>query len=261
MVGILPETFAEGAKNPNAGLTPAIHALNQGGNSQFLSLSNRSHGAPSIQGQGYLIGIDQLKQSGATIISEAELVRELEMHARRYPASSNRITNLIRTIKGAEGEVLTSGPVRGRAVSGAHQQYLTEARKAWMEFEGKQITREAMEARLSSLDRQYSSARRIGRLGRGVAVVGVIFTVVDVGRATHQSIEQQSIKPIAAESIRQVGGWAGAVAGAKLGAAAGASLGLVTGPGAIITGAVGAIVVGAAFYFGADFLADKIHAN
>ena len=70
-----------------------------------------------------------------------------------------------------------------------------------------------------------------------------------------------AIKPIAAESIRQVGGWAGAVAGAKLGAAAGASLGLVTGPGAIITGAVGAIVVGAAFYFGADILADKIHAN
>ena len=80
-------------------------------------------------------------------------------------------------------------------------------------------------------------------------------------RAANRSYEEKSIKPIAAETVRQVGGWGGAAAGAKLGAMAGAALGIETGPGAIITGAVGALIGGGLGYFGADWAADQISPN
>lgn len=69
------------------------------------------------------------------------------------------------------------------------------------------------------------------------------------------------IKPITAESIRQIGGWGGAIAGMKAGGLAGAALGIETGPGAILTGAAGALIFGTAGYFGADWIADFIDSN
>jgi hypothetical protein len=89
----------------------------------------------------------------------------------------------------------------------------------------------------------------------------VAITVVDLGLATRQSIQQSSFKPVTAEVIRQVGGWGGAAAGAKIGFLVGAACGIETGPGAIVTGAVGALVFGAAGYFGADWIADQISPN
>jgi hypothetical protein len=92
-------------------------------------------------------------------------------------------------------------------------------------------------------------------------VVGVVMTAKDVYQAGQRSLEQGSAKPLAAEGIRQVGGWGGGIAGAKIGFGVGALLGIETGPGAIVTGAIGAVIFGAAGYFGADWIADKISPN
>jgi len=88
-----------------------------------------------------------------------------------------------------------------------------------------------------------------------------VFTAYDVTKATTQSIEQKSFKPIGAETIRQVGGWGSGVAGMKIGFVAGAALGIETGPGAIVTGAIGAIIIGGLGYWGSDWVADMIHEN
>ncbi|GIZ14781.1 hypothetical protein [Capnocytophaga catalasegens] len=66
----------------------------------------------------------------------------------------------------------------------------------------------------------------------------------EVEQAVEKSIKKERIKPIAAETIRQVGGWGGAIAGAKIGAVGGAFLGIETGPGAIIFGIGGYLGVG-----------------
>jgi hypothetical protein len=80
-------------------------------------------------------------------------------------------------------------------------------------------------------------------------------------RISGSSIREGSVKPIAAETVRQVGGWTAAWAGVKLGAAGGALLGVETGPGAIVSGAVGGLIGGVAGYYGFDWIADHISAN
>jgi hypothetical protein len=82
-----------------------------------------------------------------------------------------------------------------------------------------------------------------------------------LGKAGVQSYEQSTVKPIAAESIRQLGGWAAAVAGMKLGTAAGAAFGIATGPGVVIAAGAGALIGGVAGYFGFDWIADQIYEN
>src|SRR5207244_10936460 len=68
-------------------------------------------------------------------------------------------------------------------------------------------------------------------LTRGLQVVqgvGIVMSAYDLSMAGVRSHQQGSVKPIAAESIRQVGGWTSAVAGLKLGAATGALFGIET---------------------------------
>jgi hypothetical protein len=96
---------------------------------------------------------------------------------------------------------------------------------------------------------------------QGVQVVGFVMTAVDLGSAANQWVKAGSVKPIAAETIRQAGGWAAAWAGVKVGGAAGAALGIETGPGAVLTGAAGALVGGVAGYCGFDWVADHIWEN
>jgi hypothetical protein len=97
--------------------------------------------------------------------------------------------------------------------------------------------------------------------GRLFLVVGVIVDGIQLGVATKQSIEQGSGRPVAAQAIRAVGGWAAAWAGAKAGVALGGLAGVETGPGLVLTAIGGGIVGGVAGYFGADWIADWIYEN
>jgi hypothetical protein len=96
---------------------------------------------------------------------------------------------------------------------------------------------------------------------QGVQLVGFVMTAVDMTQAAQKSTQQQTLKPVTAESIRQVGGWTSAWAGIKLGAAAGASLGFATGPSAVVSTAVGGLIGGVAGYCFFDWAADQIDDN
>ena len=264
-VAVVPKDFSLLPKNPLGKITPAEHAMAMKSlSSQYLSTSQKVFGAPSINGTPLLIDIAKAEAAGARIVPMEQLVTELKQFAAQNPTAKARVDKLIDIIQTVEGEVLIEGKVDGKAVSKvsvAHSAYIRSAEDLWKKFSSRQITKAQLEAELKALEGAFSKARRIGRLGRALTVVGVIFTVKDVAEATQRSINQQSYKPLAAESIRQVGGWGGAIAGAKAGFAVGALFGIETGPGAVITGAIGAVIVGGAAYYGFDLLADKLSPN
>jgi LysM repeat protein len=261
----IPRDFSLRPANPFGSITPAEHALNlKPSQSQFLSGSNRSFGAPSIKGQPLLLDIAKIKQAGGQIYEVNQVVRDLEKFAVQNPSARAAVERLIWTVQKVEGEVLIKGgtpPGSGSAISAPHKAYVKSAEDFWRAFKDKQITKAQLEQELLNLEKAYSKAKIVGRVGRVLMVVGIVVTAVDLAEAGQKSIDQNSFKPIGAEVVRQVGGWTGAFAGAKIGFAGGAVIGIETGPGAIVTGAVGAIIFGAAGYFGADWVADQISEN
>ena len=264
-VAVVPRNFALRPANPLGVLIPAEHALNLNPmNSQWLSASNRSYGAPSINGRPLLIDMQAVTRAGGRIVSEVELIADLERYAIQNPTMRISIQRLIGAIRGIEGETLIAGsPPYGavRTISTTHNAYISRAEGLWARFTAHKISQAELEVGLSNLDDAYRGSRAIGRIGRVFMVAGVVLTVVDIGVATRRSVEKQTYRPLAAETVRQVGGWGGAVAGVKIGGISGAALGIETGPGAIVTGAIGAIIFGAAGYFGADWVADRIDEN
>ena len=202
------------------------------------------------------------RASGTQIFTVEEVVADL----RRYSAETGaNVDTLIRTIEKVEEEVLLEGGVRGDAVkriSTTHTAYIETAEEIWNRFKVHK-DRPRMEAELKSLANAYDRAKIVGRVGRVLTVVGVVFTAVDLGVAGKNSYDRNSFRPLAAETVRQTGAWSGAVTGgifasALLGAKVGALFGIGTGPGAIITGAIGAIVFGAVGYWRGDVIAGWI---
>lgn len=259
-VAVIPKDYSLLPLNPAANVSPAEHALGNN-NSPFLSTSNRPYGAPKYQGEPLLIDLSMVQAGGTRIYTEQELVLEL----RRYSAQTGaNVDTLIQTIQKAEGEVLIKGGVPGDAVkrvSAAQTPYIETAEEIWSRFEAKKITRPQMEAELEALAKAYNKAKIVGRVGRVLTVVGVVFTAADVANAAQKSYDKRSYKPLAAEAVRQVGGWSGAYAGGILGAEIGAAFGIETGPGAIITGAIGAIIFGAIGYWRGDVIAGWIEGD
>jgi hypothetical protein len=238
-VAMIPKDFSLLPANLLGKLSPAEHALALSpASSQFLSTSNKAFGAPSINGKPLLIDIAKAEAAGAQIVTLEQLIADLKRFSAQNPSARAQVDKLIDIIKNVEGEVLIEGKVPGQAVSqlsAAHNAYVRSAAVLWEQFTSKQITKAQLEAELAALERAYGKAKFVGRLGRALTVVGVIFTVKDVAAATQRSLDQKSYKPLAAESIRQVGGWGGAIAGGKAGFALGALFGIETGPGAIVT--------------------------
>jgi hypothetical protein len=264
-VAAIPRDFSMVAANPLGSLSPAEHALNLNpGASQFLSASNRPFGAPSINGRPLLLDVAKIRQAGGQIYSVQDVVQDLERFAAENPASRQQVDRLISTIRDIEGEVLIEGGVPASSAtrpSAAHDAYVRSAEDLWAEFSANRMTRVQLQEELAALERAYSRARVVGRVGRVLTVVGVVVTLADVAQAVERSRHQNSFRPLEAEVVRQVGGWGAALGGAKIGAAVGAAFGIETGPGAILSGALGAIVFGAAGYFGADWVADHISPN
>jgi LysM repeat protein len=264
-VAAIPRDFSLRPANPVGALSPAEHVLNTNpGQSPFLSGSNRPFGAPSIAGQPVILDVSRIVRARGRVYSVAEVVADLERFVAENPAYRTSVDRLIGTIRNIEGEVLIRGgtpPGSGSVPSAPHQALIRSAEDLWAAYKANRLTRVQLEEELARLERAYSRARIVGRVGRVLTVVGVIVTVADVAAATERSVNEQSFRPIGAEVVRQVGGWGGAIAGGKIGFATGALFGIETGPGAILTGALGAVVFGAAGYFGADWVADHISAN
>ncbi|MDP5220382.1 hypothetical protein Q5Y75_24650 [Ruegeria sp. 2205SS24-7] len=272
-VVVVPQDFIP--KNPGNRIRPAEHYFSSK-NSQFLSASDRSHGSPTEwdrltgysaegkQSAGYLIDTKKVERAGGRVVRPSELIQDLKKLARENPAMRQTVDLAIDTIERFEGETLIEGSLpKGstREMSPQHSKYLHSADEIFEAVTKEQITRTQAAHLLRKLDKSFRNARDLGRLGRGVAVFGFVMTAYDIGFAAKESVDQVSLRPITAEGVRQVGGWAAASAGATLGFKTGALVGIETGPGAIVTGAIGAILFGWAGYTGADWLADLIYEN
>jgi murein DD-endopeptidase MepM/ murein hydrolase activator NlpD len=291
-IAAIPSDFSKHphlSTSPGANITPAEHALAVKP-SQYLSSSNRSYGSPTNvseeisakygnkpaprtanpkdfvgkfrgeKSRPVIIDVNKLPP-GTRIVTEQELILDLRRHA---SAKGANLETLIRTIREVEGETLTEGSVPKDAVkkvSNVHSKYILTAEELAAKRALGQITQNELENELKTLAKAYNRAKIIGRAGRVITVVGAVFTVIDVANAAQRSYEKRSFKPLAAEGVRQIGGWGGAAFGAELGFAVGATFGIVTGPGAIVTGAIGAMVFGAIGYFAADWVADWIDDN
>lgn len=219
------EMFGMSPPNPLANISIGEHAsgLNQ---SPYLSGSTLENGAPNINGSSQYIDIKKAEAAGCKIYSTEEIVADLKRLQEQAPTpeAKARLEKVINAVSNIEKEVLIKGEIPANAI-------------------------------------KSSTSMRITKGLRVLNVIGIVITAYELEQATEKSINQNSIKPITAEVVRQVGGWGGAIAGAKIGAIGGAAVGIETGPGAIITGAIGAIIFGTAGYFGADWVADHIDEN
>jgi hypothetical protein len=213
------------ATGENVPVSPGQHVLNQHGNgpTPFLSASTRKGGAPNISGTPITIDLDRFKASGGKVIEQAEIVADLETMVANQEISRTRFEQWLRN-QPKECEILLKGQVPASAI-------------------------------------ETGGAKALRCCGKCAMVVGIVVSVRDISIATVESIDNDSPAPLAAEAIRQTGGWAGAWLGAKGGFVAGAALGIESGPGAIATGIVGAMIGGALGYYSADCIADEIYKN
>jgi hypothetical protein len=192
-------------------------------------------GAPNFKGTPWYIDVAKAKKAGVTIHSTEEIIADLDRLEKVNPALSDQIAKLKSVIGDFEGEAALQ-PREGVVPPWAVQSAEAAAREA-------------------ALAKGLRGGMKV------LSGVGIALTVYDMGTATKESIDQKSIKPLGAESIRQIGGWAGGVAGAKLGGMIGLWLGIEVGPAALITGAIGGLAGGVLGYIGSDWVADKISPN
>lgn len=212
-----PEIFGFSPRAPQASVSIGEHAL---GNNQspYISASTKAGGAPNFNGTPYYIDIEKAKAAGARIYSTEEIVLDLQRLAKEQPHLQLRVDKLIKVIKEVEHEVLVEGNVPPSAIKSPSSMNLTRGLRA-------------------------------------VQFIGIVVSAYDLTKAGRESVQTHSMRPIAAEGLRQLGGWSGAFAGMRIGGMVGAAVGVETGPGAILTGAAGALIFGVAGYFSADWLA------
>ena len=258
-VAVLPQDFTIMPRNPLGKMSLAEHAIgNNLPDSQLLSVSERPFGAANFNEEPLLLDVAKIEEAGGRVYSVSEVVDDLKRFAAENPRSKAQITKLISTIENIEREALVEGgapPGSIKKLSKTHQSYVKAAEKLWDKYKNNQISRGQLEEELAGLEKIYSKARMVGRVGRVFTVIGIILTTVDMSVAARKSINQRSFRPIRDESIRQTGGWSGVLIGAKIGGRLGLMFGIETGPGAIVCGAVGTIIFGAIGYFSADWVA------
>ncbi|RIY35342.1 hypothetical protein CKY20_10790 [Capnocytophaga canis] len=177
-------------------------------------------------GSPQYIDIAKAEAAGCKIYTTNEIIQDLRRMQKEAPSinAKTNLEKLINVISNTEKEVLIKGNIPPSAI-------------------------------------KSSTTMNITKGLRVLNIIGIVISAYEVEQAVEKSIKKESVKPIAAETIRQVGGWASAIAGAKVGAVGGTLLGIETGPGAILFGAGGAIIFGVAGYLGADWIADYIDEN
>ncbi|WP_255317808.1 hypothetical protein [Capnocytophaga canimorsus] len=219
------EMFGMSATDPLADITIGEHAFGKKP-SPYISASTLSKGAPNIMGSPQYIDIAKAEAAGCKIYTTNEIIQDLRRMQKEAPSinAKTNLEKLINVISNTEKEVLIKGNIPPSAI-------------------------------------KSSTTMNITKGLRVLNIIGIVISAYEVEQAVEKSIKKESVKPIAAETIRQVGGWASAIAGAKVGAVGGTLLGIETGPGAILFGAGGAIIFGVAGYLGADWIADYIDEN
>ena len=220
-----PERFGFSPSAPgNSAVSIGRHAM---GMKPSPSLSTSSHlfGAKRFTGSPFWIDVAKAQQAGATIHETSDIAADLaRISAKLRNSVDVQKVEMIKQLVQADGEVLLRGDIPAGAIKG-------------------------------------STAMALTRGLQGVQVIGFTMAAVNINHAAQKSFSQHSVRPIAAESIRQVGGWASAWAGIKIGGSAGALIGIETGPGAIVSAGIGSVIGGISGYFAFDWIADHLDQN
>jgi hypothetical protein len=222
-----PEKLGFKPTDKTSALRPGDHALGnhgRGGPSPFVSVSELRQGARDIYGEKYWIYIDRAVEGGAEYISHEELATDLKKMAGEAPETYARRVDMWLANQMNEKEALFRGDVPANAIDTVGMRRL-----------------------------------RVG--SHGLQVAGMLITAYDLGNATNESLETGSVKPITAETLRQVGSWGTAWAGFKAGCGIGALVGIETGPGASLFCFGGGLIGGWAGYKGGDTIGDMIDEN
>jgi hypothetical protein len=279
--------------NVSGATSSAQHSLNINSNqSPYLSTSRKPYGAPNFsakataqsaaggglqpsglkRSQPYMVDLNKVTGKGGSVVSTNQLVRDLNNFAKANPDYKGPVSKLKQTVSRIEGETLIKGSVSKDAISVPNKQHLNMIRKAEDIYSkakagggtAEQVIKRA-QPELRALETATEASSKFGsnlsRAGKGLGVLGAAASVYELGKAGKESVDTGSPAPVAAEAVRQVGGWAGAWAGAQAGAGIGALAGIETGPGAVLTGLAGGIIGGVAGFFAADKAADLIHEN
>jgi hypothetical protein len=206
-------------------LSPVSMGRHVGGrvDSRFISASNRPLGSPRFEGEKFWIDVAKAERAGIKVHETSTIIADLDRITAktRNPMQRAKFQQIRDLSLKVDHEILFEGHIPAAAVKTTGMMVMTR---------GAQV----------------------------VSGVGIILTAYDLEQAGQRSIQQHSVKPLAAESVRQVGGWAGAWLGAEVGAMAGAAVGIETGPGAIVTGLVGGVIGGVAGFMDASWIADEI---
>ena len=218
-----PERYGFTPRDPSSRVSLGRHALGRT-DSRFISASDRPLGSPRFAGgKRFWIDVDKARAGVATLHETDAVLKDLDRISNK--TKDERFRSYIEDIRKKVQSVDHEAAFEGKIFSGAVKTAGEMAATRGLQF---------------------------------VEGIGIAMSVYDLGKAGVRSYHEGSVKPIAAESVRQAGGLGGAWAGAELCGAAGAALGIETGPGAIITGAVGGMSGGVAGFFGADWVAHLI---
>ena len=195
-------------------------------NSRFISASMHKFGSPRFSGKPYWINTKRLHSTGTKIHDAEAISKDLDRIAQKAkdPKFKQYIEDIRYKSLHLDKEILIEGSIPPSAIKGGMAKGLTHG----LQF---------------------------------ISLVGIVLSTHDLYLATNQSIAKNSVKPIAAEVVKQAGGWGGAYAGMQLGATLGALVGIETGPGAVLTAAAGSIIFGVSGYLGADWISDYITDN
>lgn len=224
-----PERYGLVPKDYSSASSVAEHVMGNNRSSYISTSSIFPEGSPRFAGKTIIVDIDKAVRSGAKLISTEDIIKSLDDYKEQNPHLGKRIDKISNYVKDIDKEVLLQGEkIPASAI----------------------FTPETL---------QYT--KYFIRAARVVKVTGIVFTAYDLDQATEKSLNNDSVKPITAEVIRQAGGWGMAMAGAKIGVVAGEAIGIETGPGAALSGLIGGIIFGAAGYVGADWVADLIDEN
>jgi LysM repeat protein len=217
-----PEKFGFSPRNPGSPVSLGRHV---GGrvDSRFISASERTFGSPRFEGQKFWINIDKARRAGVVVHESSDIIADLDRVTAktRNPVQKANFQAIRKLSTTVDHELVFEGKIPAGAIKTGSMMAITK---------GAQV----------------------------VSGVGIVLTAYDLEQAAQRSHDQHSIKPRAAETVRQAGGWGGALAGAELGAMTGVAVGIETGPGALVTGLIGGMIGGIAGFTGANWIASYI---
>lgn len=220
-----PERFGFSASSPASSLPLGRHAQGMKPSPYQSASRTQPLGARRFAGRPFWIDEAKARAAGATIHETSEAVSDLEriLAKTRNTAGQAQLKEIINIVR-QDREVLLRGAIPPTAVKGAVAMGAT-------------------------------------RVLQGVQIIGFVISAVSLEHAAERSFDQHSVRPLAAETVRQAGGWTAAWAGMRLGALGGAALGIETGPGAVVTAALGGVAGGLAGYYGFGWIADHMEAH